>query len=317
MKPASEISDLPDGFAVATAAMDADVRTVAAPTEPSRVNDFYELTKPRMNFLIVITTMVGYFMASRGDANWTRLLHTLLGTALTASGAGVLNQLIEREYDKLMPRTRNRPLPAGRVAPAEAVCYGVALGVAGVTYLAILVNALTASLGALTLLSYLFIYTPMKRRTTLNTVIGAVPGAIPPVMGWTAVHNVIQPEAIALFAILFFWQMPHFLAIAILYRNDYKAGGFKMLPVVDEDLIITGRQIVLYAVALVPVTLMPTVIGMAGSAYFTAAMLLGLAFLSFAISCAATRTRSDARKLFFASIIYLPLLLAVMMLNKM
>lgn len=317
MKPASEISDLPDGFAVAPD-RDEPAPAAAAPPTASRATDFYELTKPRMNFLVLLTTMVGYFMAVRhaSSLEWMRVLHTLAGTALTAAAASVLNQLIERDFDKLMPRTRNRPIPAGRVAPIEAVFYGVALGLTGVLYLAAMVNVLTAVLGAFTLLCYLFVYTPMKRRTTLNTVIGAVPGAIPPMMGWTAVHNAISPEAVALFCILFFWQMPHFLAIAILYRDDYKAGGFKMLPVVDQDLLITSRQIVLYAVALIPVTLMPTVIGMAGSAYFTAAMLLGLAFLSFGISCAATRTRRDARKLFFASIIYLPLLLAAMMLDK-
>jgi protoheme IX farnesyltransferase len=332
MKPASDITELPDGIAVATAgvavvidepgaSIDESPESVVATTAaaPSRAVDFYELTKPRMNFLVVVTTLVGYFMANHGEdgANWLRLMHTLLGTALTAAGASVLNQLIERDYDKRMPRTRNRPLPAGRVAPPEALLYGVTLGAIGVVYLAAFVNGLTATLGAITLLGYIFVYTPMKRHTTLNTVIGAIPGAIPPVMGFTAVNNAITPGAIALFCILFFWQMPHFLAIAILYRDDYAAGGFKMLPVVDRDLSITSRQIVLYAVALIPVTLMPTVIGIAGSAYFTAAMLLGLAFLSFAISAAATRTRGDARKLFFASIIYLPVLLAVMMLNKL
>ncbi len=324
MKPASDIADLPDGFAAVTAPVDAaplreerEFASDALLATPSRATDFYELTKPRMNFLVLITTMVGYFMASRGTVEWARVAFTLIGTGLTASAASVLNQLIERNYDKLMPRTRNRPLPMGRVLPVEAMVYGVSLGVFGIGFLAVFVNLLTAILGLVTLLSYIFVYTPMKRRTTLNTVIGAVPGAIPPMMGWTACHNAIRPEAVVLFCILFFWQMPHFLAIAILYRNDYAAGGFMMLPVVDEELLITSRQIVLYAVALIPVTLMPTVIGMAGPVYFTAAMLLGLGFLSFAISCAATRTRGDAKKLFFASIIYLPLLLAVMMMNKL
>jgi heme o synthase len=313
MKPASDISDLPESFAVATASH-------AQPQEaatPSRLVDFYELTKPRMNMLVLLTTMMGYIMASHDSVDWLRVLNTLIGTALAAAAAGILNQVIERNYDKLMPRTRNRPLPTGRVSVSEGVVYGVTMGIVGLIYLALLVNVLTAVLGFATIASYLFLYTPAKRWTSLNTVIGAVPGALPPVMGWTAAHNVIGPQAVALFLILFFWQMPHFLAIAILYRRDYAAGGFKMLPVVDEDLSITGRQIVLYAVALIPVTLMPTIIGMAGPIYFTTAIILGLGFLSFAITCAATRDRSDARKLFFASIIYLPLLLAAMMLNKL
>jgi len=282
----------------------------------SRVNDFYELTKPRMNLLVVLTTAVGFYMASPGAIEWLLLLHTALGTALTAAGAAVLNQLVERDFDKLMPRTKNRPLPAGRVSPIEALLYGTILGVSGVGYLAMLVNPLTATLGAVTLLSYLFIYTPMKRWTTLNTVIGAVPGAIPPMMGVTAVTGVLSVQAISLFAILFFWQMPHFLAIAILYRQDYAAGGFKMLPVVDEDLSCTGHQIVLYALALVPASLMPVMAHMAGAMYFAAAVVLGLMFLGYGIACAVRKTRVDAKKLFFASIIYLPLLLLVMMIDR-
>ncbi len=303
MKLASAIRHLPRGF---------ETR--------SRFNDFYELTKPRMNFLVLITTMVGYFMAVRPDdpnSAWLRVIHTAIGTALTAAAAGVLNQVIERDYDKLMPRTRNRPLPAGRISPAEASAYGILFGALGIAYLALLVNPLTALLGAITLVGYLLIYTPMKRWSTLNTVIGAIPGAIPPVMGWTAARNSISPEAVALFCILFFWQMPHFLAIAILYRRDYAAGGFRMLPVVDEPLSITSRQIIMYGVALIPVSLFPAIIGMTGPVYFAAALVLGLAFLAVGVTCSATKTSADARKLFFASIIYLPLLLAAMMLDKL
>jgi len=283
---------------------------------PSRLHDFYELTKPRMNLLVVLTTTVGFYMASTAAIDWLLLMHTVIGTALTAAGAAVLNQLVERDFDKLMPRTRNRPLPAGRISPIEALLFGAALGIAGIAYLAVLVNVLTAVLGAITLLTYLFIYTPMKRWTTLNTIIGAIPGAIPSMMGCTAVERHLSTCAIALFLILFFWQMPHFLAIAILYRQDYAAGGFKMLPVIDEDLNCTGHQIVLYAMALVPVSLMPTMVHIAGTFYFAAAVLLGLGFLTYGILCAVKKTRIDARKLFFASIIYLPLLLLVMMLDK-
>ena len=291
-------------------------RTTMAAPAPSRLVDFYELTKPRMNFLIVITTMVGFCLASRGRLDWLLLIHTLLGTAMTAAAASVLNQLVERDLDAKMPRTRNRPLPAGRIAPREALVMGVALGVTGIAYLALLVNPLTAVIGFATLASYVFVYTPLKRRTSLNTVVGAVPGALPPVMGCTAALGALSPEALVLFAILFFWQMPHFLAIAILYREDYALGGFKMLPVVDGKLNFTSRQIVLYAAALVPVSLMPSLIGIAGPGYFACAVLAGLAFLSFAVSCAATRSRGDARWLFLASIIYLPLLLAVLMIDK-
>ncbi|MEO6436032.1 MAG: heme o synthase [Tepidisphaeraceae bacterium] len=296
----------------------AEVSAASAPA--SRWVDFYELTKPRMNFLVLITTLVGFYMASGGEVgssiHWLLLLPTLIGTALCAAGASVLNQYVERDLDKLMPRTRNRPVPAGRIEPREALLTGIVLGVAGALTLALCVNMLTALLGAVTLLLYVLVYTPLKRHTTLNTVIGAIPGAIPPLMGFTAVHNAFSPGALAVFAILFFWQMPHFLAIAILYKRDYALGGFKMLPVVDEQGSITARQIVLYAVALIPVSLMPVSAGIAGYAYFAVALMLGLAFLSFSVSCAASRSRPDARKLFFASIIYLPALLGVMMLDR-
>ena len=300
-----------------------DIIDIASPGDatpsvaPSKFVDFYELTKPRMNFLVVLTTLVGFYMAGEARGlDWRRLAVTVIGTALTAAGASVLNQFSERRLDALMPRTRNRPLPAGRVAPIEALGYGIALGVAGVAILATRINTLTALLGAITLLTYVLLYTPLKRFTTLNTVIGAVPGAIPPVMGFTAVHGALSPAAMVVFAILFVWQMPHFLAIAILYRRDYAMAGFKMLPVVDEDLSVTGRQIVLYSTALIPVSLMPVYVNLAGQAYYAIALMLGLAFLSFGVSCAASKTRVDARKLFFASIIYLPALLGVMMLDK-
>jgi protoheme IX farnesyltransferase len=312
MKTATHMAHLEHVLDVAPASAPA-----AAVAAPSRLADFYELTKPRMNFLVVITTMVGFYVASRGRVDWVLLAHTLLGTAITAAAASVLNQLIERDFDALMPRTRNRPLPAGRIAPREARAAGVVLGVGGIAYLALLVNPLTAVLGFVTLASYVFVYTPLKRRTSLNTVVGAVPGALPTVMGCTAALGTLSPQAVALFGILFFWQMPHFLAIAILYRSDYALGGFKMLPVVDGDLNFTSRQIVLYAAALIPVSLVPALIGMAGALYFACAVLMGLAFLSFGVSCATTRARADARKLFFASIIYLPLLLAVLMVDKL
>lgn len=311
MNAAPDIIELPDA---ADACAPAPSALAAA---RSRAADFYELTKPRMNFLVVVTTMVGFYMATRGAfSDWALLLHTVVGTALAAAGASVLNQYVERGPDALMRRTQNRPLPAGRVSPLEALVLGVCLSAGGGLYLAALVNPLTATLGVATIASYVFLYTPMKRWTTLCTVVGAVPGAIPPMMGWSAVSNSLPAEAWALFGILFFWQMPHFLAIAILYRDDYAAGGFKMLPVVDEGLVATGRQMLLYGLALIPVTLMPVGLRMAGPVYLVAAVVLGLVFLGFGAACAWRKTRVDARRMFLASIVYLPLLLAALMLDK-
>jgi protoheme IX farnesyltransferase len=307
MKPAADIT-------VLSRPPEAGIET----SQPSRLADYYELTKPRMNFLVVITTMVGFCMASpRGSTNWILMLHTVLGTALTAACAAILNQLIERQLDAKMPRTRQRPLPAGRITPRQALAYGLASGFVGVLYLALAVNLLTALLGLATVLLYLLVYTPLKRITSLNTVVGAIPGAIPTLMGFTAVRGGLSPDALVVFTILFLWQMPHFLAIAILYKRDYSAAGFRMLPCVDEDLRLTSRMILLYSIALLPATVLPAVMGMAGAVYFTAAVLLGLAFLSCGVSCATTRCRADARQLFFASIIYLPLLLGLLMFDKL
>jgi protoheme IX farnesyltransferase len=317
--PAVSLSNLTMDFDAANCSQSLPARTGVAAQSRARFLDLYELTKPRMNFLVVATTLVGYFMATPAGADrwhWTLLLHTLFGTALTAAAASVLNQYAERDYDRLMPRTRNRPLPAGRIAPTEALFFGVGLGVCGMIDLALFVNSLTAILGAFTLACYVWLYTPLKRHTTLCTVVGAIPGALPPVMGVTAALGAVTPTALVLFIILFMWQMPHFLAIAILYRDDYARGGFKMLPVVDRNLASTGLQIVLWSLALVPVTLTPVLFGVAGATYFVAAFLMSLAFLGFAVLCALRKTRSDARHLFLASIVYLPCLLAAMMIDK-
>ena len=317
MNTVSDIINLPDA---AAATADAPAPAALAPAlsaARARAADLYELTKPRMNFLVVVTTAVGFYMAARGGfTDWALLAHTLVGTALAAAGASVLNQYVERGHDGLMRRTQSRPLPAGRVAPLEALCFGVGLSAGGALYLSAFVNGLTATLGVVTIATYVFLYTPLKRHTTLCTIVGAVPGAIPPMMGWAAATDALPAEAWALFGILFFWQMPHFLAIAILYRDDYAAGGFKMLPVVDEGLVATGRQMLLYGLALIPVSLMPVGLRMAGGVYFAAAVLLGVAFLGFGAACALRKGRADARRMFFASIIYLPLLLAALMLDK-
>jgi protoheme IX farnesyltransferase len=315
MKPASDITEFSEALATGGGGGRGDGEAVALADAPSRARDFYELTKPRMNFLVVSTTAVGFAMAPH-RGHWIVLLHAIVGTALTAAAASVLNQYAERSFDGLMPRTRNRPLPGGRVSPAEALGWGALLGFMGVGYLLLTVNLLTALLGAFTLASYVWVYTPLKRVTSLNTVIGAVPGAIPPMMGWSAATGVLGPEALTLFGIMFLWQMPHFLAIAILYKRDYAAGGFKMLPVIDPQLRLTSRMIVLYGLALVPVSVTPVGVGMAGGVYLTGAVLLSLAFLSYCVSCAVSKERIDARKLFFASIIYLPVLFAVMMIDK-
>jgi heme o synthase len=301
------------------------VAAVNGQTLSGRLHDYYELTKPRMNGLVVTTTAVGYYMALAvpPDAHaWVGLLNVVLGTTLTAASAAVLNQVIERVPDLLMPRTANRPVAAGRVSAIDATVFGVILGVVGMAYLALVVNPLTCALGLLTWGSYLFVYTPLKRVTSLNTVVGAIPGAIPPVMGWTAVHNAISPMAAALFGILFLWQMPHFLAIAVMYAKDYTLGGYKMLPVVDPTLASTKRMSLLYCLALIPVSLVPTLLGIsgrggAGSAYAAGALVGGLAFLTFAGAMVVKPQRPEARRMFFCSIIYLPLLLALMMIDKL
>ncbi len=283
----------------------------------ARWADYLELTKPRLNFLVVVTTIVGYAMASQGHINWLIFLDTLIGTTLTAAGASALNQCIERDHDARMSRTSRRPIPTGRVSPEESLYFGISLALIGTVHLLLFVNTLTALLGVATLSSYVLIYTPLKRTSSLCTLVGAIPGAIPPVMGWTASTGVLSAESAALFAILFLWQMPHFLAIAILYRDDYAAAGFRMLPVIDPALHATARQILLYTLALIPISLTPAFLNMTGPIYPPIALLLGVVFLAFAATCARRKQRPDARRLFLASIIYLPLLLTIMLIGKL
>jgi protoheme IX farnesyltransferase len=283
---------------------------------PSRVSDLLVLVRPRMNFLVLGPTMVGCCMAAQVPGDWKRLPSTLFGTALCAAAASILNQVAERRYDGLMARTANRPLPTGRVGTKQALVLGLAAGILGGLILYFLVNSLTAFLGVFTMASYVLLYTPLKRRTSLNTVIGAIPGAIPPVMGWTAITGSLSPAAAALFAILFIWQIPHFLAIASIYREDYRKGGFRMLPVIDASGRMTGRQILLYSAALIPVTLAPAMLGISGRLYFVSALVLGLALFYFSYLAATRRGRIDARRLFLASIIYLPILLTMLMLDR-
>ncbi len=299
--------------------MKAETQTVsAAPLEEKgRLTIFLELVKARLTALVLLTTLVGFHLGwSSGVMNYWLLLHALLGTALVAGGASALNQFLEKHHDANMPRTADRPLPSGRLQPEFALIFGGASAVVGLIYLALAVNLLTSVLGAVTLASYVFIYTPLKRVTTLNTAIGAIPGALPPLMGWTAARDEITIEGWALVAILFFWQLPHFLAIAWLYRDEYAKAGFAMLPVFDKTGERTGAQAVSHTLGLLPVSLAPFVFKVSGPIYLVGALLLGLGFLWFAFRFSRRLDEVHARRLFYASIIYLPALLGLMVLDK-
>jgi len=277
---------------------------------------FAELVKARLTALVLLTTFVGYYLGERGAVDYLRMFHVLFGTALVAAGAAALNQWLERDYDAKMRRTASRPLPSGRMQPATVAIFGGACSVTGLIYLAALVNPLTSVVGAVTSVSYLFLYTPLKRVTWVNTLVGAIPGALPPLMGWTAARNELSGEGWALFAILAFWQLPHFFAIAWMYRDDYARAGFKMLPLVDADGQRTGQQAVSHTLALLVVSVFPFLFNMAGPVYLAGALILGTAYLWCAIRFARQLTLVRARQLFLASIIYLPLLLVLMVLDK-
>jgi protoheme IX farnesyltransferase len=266
--------------------------------------------------LVVASTVAGYAMAHGDTSNIGTLVSTIIGTALVAGGAAAFNQVIERDSDSLMRRTRLRPLPDGRLANVEAVTFAAVLSCLGLLILAAAVNVLAAAVALATLGSYAAVYTPLKRRTSFATVIGAIPGALPPVIGWAAAANSLSRGAWVLFGILFLWQLPHFLAIAWMYRDDYARAGLPMLPVIEPDGRSTGRQAALYAAALLPVALAPSLVGMAGPAYFTGALVLTLLFLGMSLRFATTRAVRDARRLFFASIIYLPLLWGLMIVDR-
>jgi protoheme IX farnesyltransferase len=282
----------------------------------ARLADFAELTKPRVTSMVLVTTLVGFYMGSHGGVDLALLLHTLIGTALAAAGASALNQYIEREEDGRMLRTRARPLPAGRLEPIHALVFGCLLSAGGLAHLLVAVNRVAAGLVALTLLSYVFAYTPMKRRSAWCTLVGALPGALPPLVGWAAADGGITLGGIVLFAILFVWQLPHALAIACLYREDYERGGFTLLPVITGGNALTGRIIVAHAVMLVPVSLLPTLWGYAGGAYFWGALVLGLLLAGSAYPLLAEPTARSARRVLLASVAYLPALLALMALDR-
>lgn len=291
------------------------VRAGDLPAVPTRAADFAELTKPRITSLVLVTAAVGYAVGTLGTFSILRFVLFMAGTALLCAGASALNQFAERDTDARMVRTSRRPLPAGRLRPDEALSFGLVLSAAGLAMLAF-VNPLTLLLGAASLASYVLAYTPLKRVTSLSTVVGAVPGALPPLMGWAAARESLGPAGWGLFAILFLWQLPHFLAIGWLYRDDYARGGFPMLTVTDRDGSSTGRQAVLYATALLPVTLAAGLLAAAGKGYLWGALLLGVAFLGCAMLFAWDRSTAAARRLFFASVLYLPLLLGLMVFDR-
>jgi protoheme IX farnesyltransferase len=281
-----------------------------------RLADFFELTKPRIVLMVLVTTFVGFYIGSEKIPDYVRLLQLLLGTALAAGGTLALNQFLERDTDAMMERTRRRPLPDGRVQPREAVWFGTAVTITGLVYLALAVNIASAWVTASISLSYLFLYTPLKRRSSLCMLVGAVPGALPPVIGWVGARGELQVDAWVLFAIMFLWQVPHTLAIARLYRDDFAKAGIQFLPVVDPDGSSTHRQIISHCAALLAVSLLPTLLGIAGAIYFLVAFVLGAGFLASGISVAVESTMSGARRLLFASLIYLPVLLLVMALDR-
>ncbi|MBI2821847.1 MAG: protoheme IX farnesyltransferase [Acidobacteria bacterium] len=282
----------------------------------SGLSDYLELTKPRVTTLVLLTTLVGFYLGSSGPMHFWLLLHTLLGTGLTAGGSSALNQFLERRSDKRMRRTENRPLPSGRVDPAAALLFGIALATTGLAYLALRVNTLSALLALGVLCSYLFLYTPLKQKTSLCTVVGAFPGATPPVIGWAGACGALDWKAATLFLILYLWQFPHFLAIAWMYRDDYEKGGLCMLPLQDREGFITSQQILIYIMTLIPVSLLPSLLGIAGVAYLFGALILGILFLYYGFRVAQSRSSADARRLLKASVLYLPLLLALMVVDK-
>ena len=290
---------------------------VAMTGSGARSRDYVALAKPRLNLLVVASTLVGYAMGSGEPLGIVRVLGLLLGTGLVAGGASAFNQVMERDLDALMRRTRMRPLPDQRLQPLEGILFGTAIMLAGLLMIVAASNLLAAGVALATLVIYVVIYTPLKKKSSLGTVIGAIPGALPPLIGSAAVEGTLSVEGWTLFGIMFLWQLPHFLAIAWMYREDYARAGYPMLPVIEPDGRSTGRQAVVYTAALLPLSLAPTAMHMAGVIYFGGALVLGLLFFWLTIRFAQTRSTRDARRVFFASITYLPLLWILMIADKL
>jgi len=293
-----------------------DTVAIAVATTGRKAIDFYELTKPRIVLMVLVTALAGYYAGSGRIPDYLQLIQMLIGTALAAGGTLALNQFIERDTDAMMTRTCRRPLPDGRVQPYDALWFGIVLTLLGIGYLAVAVNLLSAVVAAAITASYLLAYTPMKRHSSLCVPVGAVPGALPPVIGWVAASGQLSVDAWVLFAIMFLWQIPHTLAIAFLYKEDFAKAGIQFLPVIEPDGESTNRQILVHCSALLAVSLLPTLIGLAGATYFIVAFVLGVAFLASGVSLIVTPTRAGARRLLFASLIYLPALLLVMALDR-
>ena len=291
-------------------------QTISLPVPRARSADFLALTKPRVNLLVAATTLAGYYLGAGAEGRLATLVAVVAGTALVSAGSAALNQILERDADARMRRTMRRPLPDGRLQTTEAVPFAAGLIGAGLAVLALGTNLLAAAVALVTFVSYAFVYTPLKRRTPFAIVIGAVPGALPPMIGWAAARGTLDPVGWPLFGIVFLWQLPHFLAIAWMYRDDYRRGGFPMLPVVEPDGRSTARQALLYAAALVPVSLAPTVLGLAGAVYFAGALVLGLIYFWLTLRFAVARTLASARWLFVGSILYLPVLWMLMIANR-
>jgi len=284
--------------------------------KPRLISDLIELVKARLTLLVLLTTAVGFYLGAEGPINFTALLHTVFGTAAAAAGAAALNQWWEYKLDAMMQRTQSRPVPAGRMRPRDAVVIGTTLSIFGVIYLAFVCNALSAVLAAITIIVYIFGYTPLKLVSTANTALGAVPGAIPPMIGWAAARGTLNAGAWMLFAILFFWQLPHFFAIAWMYRDDYARAGFQMISSDDPTGERSASQSVFFCMMLLVAAGLPAFLGIATVFYLFAELVLSGAFIAVAMRFLKTRTRSNARLLFIASIVYLPLLLGALVLGK-
>lgn len=286
----------------------------ARPSFGARTRDYLELSKSRIVLMVLITTAAGYLFAAK-SVDPILMMHALIGTALVAAGTNALNQYVEREHDAKMHRTRTRPLPAGRITPRAALLFSASIAILGTIYLGLAVNWLTAALGAFTLTSYIFVYTPLKRVSTICTIIGAVPGAIPPLMGWTAATNELALGGWIIFGILFFWQLPHFMAISWMYREDYARGGFAMLSVRDRDGAAVARQAIYYTLALLPVSIAPAILGMTGALYAIGAVLAGGALLASAIRFFFDRGARNARSVFMISNLYLLTVMLLLVVN--
>ena len=289
----------------------------AALAQPTKLGAYIALTKPDVSLLVLMTTGAGFYMGARGPIPWLHMLHVIFGTMMIAAGTAALNHYIERESDRFMRRTASRPLPAGQLTPAEALRFGLGLALAGAVDLYYSAGSIACLLGVFTSLSYLLAYTPLKKRTVWATFIGAIPGAIPPMIGWTAATGELGTGAWLLFAILFLWQFPHFHAISWMYREDYARAGILMLPVVDKDGTRTFRQIVLYAASLVAVSLLPAIMGFAGMLYFFGALVTCTGLVQVCLWAASAKTNTRAKWLMHATVLHIPILLGLMMYDKL